>query len=112
MKTTLTEREREILLGISEGLTNGQIGRSLFLSIDTVKTHCRSLYKKLGARDRANAVTVAFQTGLLIAAGSSELWRLQARLEEFARDNERLRKSAAGCSCPRPTPGKRELRSA
>lgn len=106
----LTAQEREVLIGISEGMTNVQIGRSLFISEDAVKTRASKLFKKLGARDRANAVTIAFQNGILIAIGSDELWRLQARLAEFERANERLRKRLAECQCPRPTPGKRELR--
>jgi DNA-binding NarL/FixJ family response regulator len=46
-----TERELQILRGMSEGHSNGEIGRELYLSEDTVKTHARRLFQKLGARD-------------------------------------------------------------
>ncbi len=49
----LTERERQVLDGMSRGKTNNEIGRELFLSEDTVKTHARRLFRKLGVNDRA-----------------------------------------------------------
>ena len=52
----LTERELQVLRGMSQGKSNGQIGRELYLSEDTVKTHARRLFRKLGVRDRAQAV--------------------------------------------------------
>ncbi|THV27117.1 helix-turn-helix transcriptional regulator [Glycomyces paridis] len=61
----LTARELEVLRAMSDGLGNAEIGRLLFLSEDTVKTHARRLYRKLGARDRAHAVATAFRTGLI-----------------------------------------------
>lgn len=61
----LTGREQQVLLRISRGLTNREIGHELCLSEDTVKTHARRLFRKLGARDRAHAVARGFQTGLL-----------------------------------------------
>ena len=59
-----TERELQILRGMSEGHSNGEIGRELFLSEDTVKTHARRLFQKLGARDRAHAVALGLRNGL------------------------------------------------
>ncbi len=61
----LTERELQVLTGMSKGRSNAQIGRELFLSEDTVKTHARRLFRKLGAADRAHAVAVGFRWGLL-----------------------------------------------
>jgi DNA-binding NarL/FixJ family response regulator len=61
----LTERELQVLTGMSQGRSNAQIGRELFLSEDTVKTHARRLFRKLGAADRAHAVAVGFRWGLL-----------------------------------------------
>ena len=61
----LTEREMQVLRGMSQGKSNGQIGRELYLSEDTVKTHARRLFRKLGAADRAQAVAVGFRTGLV-----------------------------------------------
>ncbi|MGI8695992.1 MAG: response regulator transcription factor [Mycobacteriales bacterium] len=62
---TLTERELQVLRGISEGKTNVEIGRSLFLSEDTVKTHARRLFRKLGVHHRAEAVARALRDGLI-----------------------------------------------
>jgi DNA-binding NarL/FixJ family response regulator len=61
----LTEREVQVLRGMAEGKSNAEIGRDLYVSEDTVKTHARRLFRKLGARDRAHAVAVGFRTGVL-----------------------------------------------
>ena len=50
---------------MSRGRSNGEIGRELFLSEDTVKTHARRLFRKLGAADRAQAVAMGFRWGFL-----------------------------------------------
>jgi DNA-binding NarL/FixJ family response regulator len=62
---TLTAREIQVLEGMSHGRSNAEIGRDLFLSEDTVKTHARRLFKKLGAADRAHAVALGFRWGLV-----------------------------------------------
>lgn len=61
----LTTREWQVLRGMSTGKSNGEIGRSLFLSEDTVKTHARRLFRKLGVNDRAHAVACGFRMGLV-----------------------------------------------
>jgi DNA-binding NarL/FixJ family response regulator len=61
----ITERELQVLRGMSQGKSNGQIGRELYLSEDTVKTHARRLFRKLGVRDRAQAVAHGFRRGLV-----------------------------------------------
>jgi DNA-binding NarL/FixJ family response regulator len=61
----LTERELQILVGMSRGHSNAQIGRHLFLSEDTVKTHARRMFDKLDARDRAHAVALGLRNGLI-----------------------------------------------
>lgn len=61
----LTDREVQILRGMSRGRSNRAIGRELHLSEDTVKTHARRLFGKLGARDRAHAVAIGLRTGVL-----------------------------------------------
>lgn len=61
----LTERERQVLRGISQGKSNAEIDQDLFISEETVKTHARRLYQKLRARDRAHAVTKGFRLGIL-----------------------------------------------
>jgi len=60
-----TAREIEVLQLISEGLVNRDIGKMLFLSEETVKSHVRHLLAKLQARSRAHAVAVGFRRGLL-----------------------------------------------
>ena len=61
----LTERELQVLTGMSRGRSNAEIGKELYLSEDTVKTHARRLFRKLGAADRAQAVAVGFRWGLV-----------------------------------------------
>ena len=63
--TTLTERELQVLTGMSQGRSNNQIGRELYLSEDTIKTHARRLFRKLGVNDRAQAVALGFRRGLV-----------------------------------------------
>lgn len=59
----LTQREQQVLEGMCRGQSNGEIGRLLFLSEDTIKTHARRLFRKLGAADRAAAVATGFSFG-------------------------------------------------
>ena len=64
-RLALTERELQVLRGMADGRSNAEIGRELFVSEDTVKTHARRLFRKLSARDRAHAVAAAFRAGLV-----------------------------------------------
>jgi DNA-binding NarL/FixJ family response regulator len=52
-------------MGMSQGKSNSQIGRDLYLSEDTIKTHARRLFRKLGVHDRAQAVALGFRRGLV-----------------------------------------------
>jgi len=61
----LTEREREVMALVAGGLSNGEIARRLFMSPATAKTHVSRAMAKLGARDRAQLVVLAFDTGLV-----------------------------------------------
>ncbi len=61
----ITEREREVLALVGQGLTNDEIGRQLFLSPLTAKTHVSRIMSKLGARDRVQLVVIAYETGLV-----------------------------------------------
>jgi DNA-binding NarL/FixJ family response regulator len=61
----VTEREREILALVGRGLSNVEIGRMLYLSPATVKTHVNRAMAKLDARDRAQLVVTAYETGLV-----------------------------------------------
>jgi DNA-binding NarL/FixJ family response regulator len=62
---SLTPREREILLTITEGLSNSEIGERFFLSESTVKTHVGRVLAKIGARDRVHAVIFAYEHGIV-----------------------------------------------
>ena len=61
----LTEREREVLALVGQGMRNDEIGAALFLSPATARTHVSHAMGKLGARDRAQLVVIAYQTGLV-----------------------------------------------
>lgn len=61
----LTEREREVLRGVAEGLSNREIGQKLFLTEGTVKNYVTSVLQKIGARDRTQAALRAKELGLL-----------------------------------------------
>ena len=60
----LTERERDVLVEIGRGHTNAEIAERLFISPLTAKTHVSRILTKLGARDRAQLVVIAYETGL------------------------------------------------
>lgn len=61
----LTTREREILLYISKGFSNEEIGKQLGISANTVKAHVASILSTLGAGDRAESVAIGIQRGLI-----------------------------------------------
>jgi DNA-binding NarL/FixJ family response regulator len=65
----VTEREREVLMLIARGLSNHDIADHLQVSLATVKTHITRLLAKLEARDRAQLVIAAYESGLVSAAG-------------------------------------------
>jgi DNA-binding NarL/FixJ family response regulator len=61
----LTEREREVLVLVARGMTNGDIAAHLFLSEGTVKTHVKRIFAKLALHDRTQAVILAYEVGLV-----------------------------------------------
>ncbi|WP_018684354.1 response regulator transcription factor [Actinokineospora enzanensis] len=67
----LSRREFQVLQLIADGLENQAIAKILFLSVETVRTHVKSILRKLDARDRTHAVAVAFKSGVLIAPQAS-----------------------------------------
>lgn len=64
--TTLTEREREVLALLAQGAANREIAAELYISIDTVKTHVRKVFTKLGVGNRTQAAIMARDHGLEI----------------------------------------------
>jgi DNA-binding NarL/FixJ family response regulator len=66
----LTEREREVMALVAEGLTNDEIAERLYVSPMTAKTHVSRAMTKLGARDRAQLVVFAYESGLVRPAGA------------------------------------------
>ena len=65
--TRLTTREREVLTLIAHGLSNTQLAEKLVMSVPTAKTHVSRILAKLGARDRAQLVVMAYQSGVVRA---------------------------------------------
>lgn len=62
----LTQREREVVLLVAEGMTNAEIAESCFISQGTVKTHVKRILAKLELRDRAQVVVYAYETGTVV----------------------------------------------
>jgi DNA-binding NarL/FixJ family response regulator len=63
--SSLSERELEVLRLVASGLTNKEVAARLYLSVETVKAHLETIYRKLDASDRTHAVAVALREGLL-----------------------------------------------
>jgi DNA-binding NarL/FixJ family response regulator len=68
----LTDREREVLALVASGLSNDDIATRLYVSPLTAKTHVNRAMTKLGVRDRAQLVILAYETGLVRAGGSHQ----------------------------------------
>ncbi|GGN39665.1 DNA-binding NarL/FixJ family response regulator [Actinoplanes campanulatus] len=62
---SLTVREAQILALIADGTSNAAIAQRLYITVDTVKTYNRRIFRKLNANDRAHAVAQAFRAGVL-----------------------------------------------
>lgn len=74
----LTERESQVLVLVAEGLTNKEIATSLYLSVETVKTHVRQVLAKLSVRNRVEATAYVLRTGAFsrfVPASPEDAWR-------------------------------------
>ncbi|WP_020669250.1 LuxR C-terminal-related transcriptional regulator [Amycolatopsis nigrescens] len=69
----LSRREYQVLQLVAEGLENSAIAKILYLSVETVRTHVKSILRKLSARDRTHAVTTAFRSGILVTQPNDSL---------------------------------------
>jgi two-component system NarL family response regulator len=65
IRPSLTPRELDVLRLVSRGRTNKEMASAMFISEETVKTHMKSLFQKLGVHDRAEAVAVSLQRGII-----------------------------------------------
>jgi DNA-binding NarL/FixJ family response regulator len=68
----LTEREREVAIGVARGASNSEIAAGLFIGAATVKSHVSSILTKLGLRDRTQVVVFAYESGL-VEAGDHDI---------------------------------------
>jgi DNA-binding NarL/FixJ family response regulator len=66
----ISEREREVLVGVAQGLSNSELAAHLFIGEATVKTHVSSLLAKLDCRDRVQLVVTAYEAGLVVPGAS------------------------------------------
>ncbi|MGV0743851.1 response regulator [Mycolicibacterium sp. XJ870] len=71
----LTERERDVLIVLARGLTNGEIAEMLGISDTTVKTHVRRIFAKLDLRDRPAAIVYAYEHGIVTATSPDDTYR-------------------------------------
>ncbi|HEX6355120.1 response regulator transcription factor [Actinophytocola sp.] len=65
LRQPLSQRELEVLRLVADGLENQSIADTLFVSVETIRTHVKSILRKLASRDRTHAVAVAFRSGVL-----------------------------------------------
>lgn len=78
-RVPLSRREYQVMQLIAEGQENAAIAKVLFLSVETVRTHVKSILRKLSARDRTHAVTIAFRTGMLSVCPDGEHEQVNVR---------------------------------
>jgi DNA-binding NarL/FixJ family response regulator len=102
---SLTHRETEVLRLIAGGPSNTEISSTLIIAEQTTKTYAGRILAKLNLRDRAQAVMLAYETGLVTPGGS-----LQVNAQDITRD-ETTKPPAAGSAKPRACSSRRECRA-
>ncbi|WP_019810911.1 response regulator transcription factor [Saccharomonospora halophila] len=85
-QTPLSRREYQVLHLIAEGMENSAVAESLFLSVETVRTHVKSILRKMSAHDRTHAVTKAFREGLLVLGPEEPAHPARSTPEQQARE--------------------------
>ena len=75
----LTEREAEVLRLLADGMSNAEIAADIFLGVETVRTHVRSILAKLGVRDRVQAVIAAYESGFVSSRRGGQNERPRSR---------------------------------
>lgn len=81
----LTEREAEILALLVAGCSNAEVGQTLYISVNSVKTHLKALYRKVGVHRRTQAVSWGMQHGFLVEHRRLVDWRIDAAVERAQR---------------------------
>lgn len=91
----LTARETEVLVQIARGRSNAQIADEFVVSVNTVKTHIKRVLSKLGVHSRAEAVVVAYETGVVVPGRMAQPANMASRRMAMRMSPSRRHRPAA-----------------